>query len=189
MKLASVRTKSPILVVLAIGLCAAAWARPQQNSNSATAASPTVVPRLVSFSGAIKDAAGNPVTGAAEVTFSLYNFQEGGSPLWVETQKLQLDEQGHYTVLLGATQPEGLPLDLFTSGQAQWLGVQPELPGAPDQPRVLLVGMPYALKAADADTLGGLPASAFAMAAAGSSSTSSASGPSAAQGQASDAPG
>src|SRR5215469_2029658 len=181
MKLASVRTKSPILIVLTIGLCAAAWARPQQTSSSATAASPTVVPRLVSFGGAVKDAKGNPVTGAAEVTFSLYTFQEGGSPLWVETQKVQLDEQGHYTVLLGSTQPEGLPLDLFTSGQAQWLGVQPELPGAPEQPRVLLVGMPYALKAADADTLGGLPASAFAMAAAaGSSSSNSAAATSAA---------
>jgi hypothetical protein len=136
-----------------------------------------------------KDAKGTPVTGAADVTFSLYTFQEGGSPLWVETQKLQLDEQGHYTVLLGATQPEGLPLDLFTSGQAQWLGVQPELPGAPEQLRVLLVGMPYALKAADADTLGGLPASAFALAAAaGSSSSSSAAAPSATQTQLSDAP-
>jgi hypothetical protein len=189
MKPAGLRTKSTVLIVLTIGFAAATWARPQQSNSSATAASRTVVPRLVSFSGAIKDGTGNPVTGAAEVTFSLYTFQEGGSPLWVETQKLQLDQQGHYTVLLGSTQPDGLPLDLFASGQAQWLGVQPELPGAPEQPRVLLVGMPYALKAADADTLGGLPASAFAMAAAaGSSSSSSAATASGTQSQASDAP-
>jgi len=44
-------------------------------------------------------------------------LQEGGSPLFVETQNLQVDEQGRYTVLLGATQPDGLPLDLFTSGK------------------------------------------------------------------------
>jgi hypothetical protein len=73
--------------------------------------------------------------------------------------------------LLGATQPNGLPLDLFTNGTAQWLGIQPNLPAAAEQPRVLLVGMPYALKAADSDTLGGLPASAFVQAAVQASST------------------
>jgi hypothetical protein len=50
---------------------------------------------------------------------------------------------------------------LFTRSQARWLGVQPELPGVGELPRVLLVGVPYALKAADADTLGGKPASAY----------------------------
>ncbi|MGO9270576.1 MAG: hypothetical protein ACLQOO_10040 [Terriglobia bacterium] len=67
-------------------------------------------------------------------------------------------------MLLGTTQPEGLPLDLFTSGKALWLGVQPQLPGAVEQPRVLLVAVPYALKASDSDTLGGKPASAYALA-------------------------
>jgi hypothetical protein len=62
-------------------------------------------------------------------------------------------------VLLGATQPEGLPLLLFESAEARWLGVSAgELP---EQPRVLLVSVPYALKASDADTLGGKPASAY----------------------------
>lgn len=155
-------------VLLLTGLAAA---NPQEQSTAAAStASETVVPRLVSFTGTVLDPKGVPVTGPVSLTFSLYALQEGGSPLWVETQKLQLDEQGHYTVLLGATQPSGLPLDLFTSGEAQWLGVQPELAGFGEQPRVLLVGMPYALKAADADTLGGLPPSAFAMAPAGSSS-------------------
>ncbi len=37
--------------------------------------------------------------------------------------------------------------------------------GQVEQPRVLLVAVPYALKAADADTIGGKPASAFVLAA------------------------
>src|ERR1051326_6365470 len=142
-------------------------ALPQDPASTSTTGS--VVPRLVRFDGTVTSAKG-PVT----LTFSMYELEEGGTPLWSETQQVQLDEQGHYTVLLGAAQPEGLPLDLFTSGKARWLGVQPELPGATEQPRVLLVGMPYALKAADADTLGGLPASAFAMAAAGSAASGAA---------------
>ena len=119
------------------------------------------VPRLVTFSGVLKDASEKPVTGTVTLAFSVYEFQEGGSPLWVETQAVQADAQGRYAVLLGATQPDGVPLDLFTTGRARWLGIQPQLPAAGEQPRVLLAGVPYALKAGDADTLGGKPASAY----------------------------
>jgi hypothetical protein len=136
----------------------------------------STVPRLVNFSGVLKDSTGKALTGTVALTLSLYAEQDGGSPLWVETQSVQPDDQGHYSLLLGATQPNGLPLDLFTSGTAQWLGVQPELPGAAEQPGVLLVGMPYALKAVDSDTLGGLPASAFLQAAAASQTSSASAG-------------
>ncbi len=121
----------------------------------------TVVPRLVQFSGSVTDASGKAAAGAVMITFSLYALQDGGAPLWSETQRLALDSRGHYTALLGAASPDGLPLDLFASGAARWLGVAPALPGVGEQTRVLLVGVPYALKAADADTLGGKPASAY----------------------------
>jgi hypothetical protein len=104
----------------------------------------SVVPRLVQFSGEVNEASGKPASGAVAVTFSLYELQAGGSPLWSETQTLTLDHQGRYSVLLGASSTEGLPLDLFTSGAAKWLGVQPQLPGVGEQPRMLLVGVPYA---------------------------------------------
>ena len=177
MKGNSARHRAGSRAAVATLLCAvlASAAPPQdQGTSAAPPASETVVPHLVSFSGTLKDAKGSPVAGSVTMTLSLYSLQEGGSPLWTETQTAQLDNQGHYTVLLGSTQPNGLPLDLFTSGEAQWLGVQPQLPGSPEQPRVLMVGMPYALKAADADTLGGLPASAFAMAAVATDKSNSA---------------
>jgi hypothetical protein len=65
-------------------------------------------------------------------------------------------------VQLGAANPNGLPAGLFSTGEARWLEVQ--MAGEPAQPRVLLASVPYALKAGDATTLGGLPASAFALA-------------------------
>ncbi len=123
--------------------------------------STTPVPRLVRFSGTIKDAAGKPVGGVAGVTFALYKDQEGGAPLWLETQNVQLDANGRYSVMLGSTKSDGIPTELFTSGEARWLGVQPERQA--EQPRVLLLSVPYALKAADAETLGGKPASAYAL--------------------------
>ncbi len=119
-----------------------------------------VVPRLMKFSGALHDGTGKPLSGTVDVTFSLYSTEVGGNPLWFETQSVQADELGRYTALLGAMHTEGLPIDLFSSGEVRWLGIQVGAE-AEQQPRVLLVSVPYALKAGDAETLGGKPASAY----------------------------
>jgi hypothetical protein len=131
----------------------------QQTSSSAQS---VVVPRLVNFSGNATDTQGKTISGVAGATFAIYRDQYEGSPLWLETQNVQADAKGNYTAQLGATKADGLPLDLFTSGEARWLGVT--INGGQEQPRVLLLSVPYALKAADAETVGGLPASAFALA-------------------------
>jgi hypothetical protein len=108
---------------------------------------------------------GKEQIGTVGITFAIYKEPAEGAPLWMETQNVQLDEQGRYTVLLGATKSEGLPVELFAAAEPRWLGVQVNLPREAEQPRVLLVSVPYALKAADAETLGGMPASAFVLAA------------------------
>ena len=128
-----------------------------------THASPTTpVPPLVRYGGALSGIDGKPLTGIVGLTFSLYKDEQGGAPLWWETQNVQLDKTGHYTVMLGSTSHYGLPSDIFSSGEARWIGVQRE--GQAERPRVLLLSVPYALKAADAETLGGLPPSAFVLA-------------------------
>src|SRR5207244_5347499 len=84
--------------------------------------------------------------------------------LWQEVQNLELDTQGRYVTLLGAGSREGLPIEMFASGEPRWLGVRAQLPDEAEQPRILLLSVPYALKAADAETLGGKPLSAFVLA-------------------------
>jgi trimeric autotransporter adhesin len=126
-----------------------------------------VVPRLVNYSGRVLDVDGKPLVGIAGVTFSIYKDQYEGSPLWLETQNVTANSKGNYTIQLGATRPEGLPLELFSSGEARWLGVR--VNGGEEAPRALLLSVPYALKAADAETIGGLPPSAFVLAAPASS--------------------
>src|SRR5579872_1588 len=121
------------------------------------------IPALVNFSGVLTDNTGKPLTNVVGVTFSLYKDQQGGSPLWIETQNVQPDKAGHYSVTLGATTSQGLPGDLFSSGEARWLCVQAQ--GQSEQPRVMLLSVPYAMKAGDAATVGGLPPSAFVLAA------------------------
>ncbi len=117
------------------------------------------VPRLIKFSGTLLDAQDRPIAGPVGVTFALYSQQTGGAALWLETQNVKPDANGVYTVLLGANSENGVPAELFASGEARWLEVQVEREA--EQPRVLLVSVPYALKAKDAETLGGKPASAF----------------------------
>ena len=129
------------------------------SSKTAAASAATDVPRLVKFSGTATDEAGKPITGVVGVTFALYQDQQGGAPLWVETQNVQADASGHYTAMLGASTSNGVPLEIFSSAEAHWVGTQTS--GQQEQARVLLLSVPYALKAVDAETLGGLPASAF----------------------------
>ena len=93
------------------------------------------------------------------LTFSLYQDQDDSVPLWSEIQNVSVDASGGYIVLLGIEHAGGIPFNLFTSGQAKWLGVQAD--NEPEEPRSLLISVPYAIKAADAEMLGGLPPSAY----------------------------
>ena len=122
----------------------------------------SAVPTLVNFNGTTTDTNGKSLGGLLGVTFSLYSVQQGGAPLWVETQNVRADGKGNFTAQLGITKSEGLPIALFASGEARWLGVQVQ--GQAEQSRVLLMSVPYALKALDAETVGGRPASSFVLA-------------------------
>jgi len=123
------------------------------------ASADSVVPGMVKFTGTLNDASGKPLTGTVGVTFSLYAEQTGGAPLWTETQNVQADKSGHYSAMLGSATSHGIPAKAFAAGEARWLGVQPS--GQDEQSRVMLASVPYSLKALDAETLGGRPASSF----------------------------
>lgn len=62
-----------------------------------------VVPTMVKFSGQLKDGNGDPLTGVVGVTFALYAGEQGGAPLWLETQNVRPDQSGHYAVMLGSS--------------------------------------------------------------------------------------
>ena len=132
-----------------------------QSSQSVSSAS---VPRLINISGVFRPANGQPASAVETVTLSIYADSEGGAPLWQETQTIALDGQGRYALLLGATQADGVPAALFGTGEAKWLGTVFERAGEVEGPRVRITSVPYAIRSADADTLGGRPASAYLLA-------------------------
>lgn len=129
------------------------------------------VPRFVKFNGTLSDVLSR--TGFAPVEFTIYADSTGGTPLWQEIQTVHMDSQGRYDVVLGITSVKGIPSDLFTSGDSRWLSVRLLEPGSTEPPRILLVSVPYAVEASNAETLGGLPASAFVKVAPSTSTTSS----------------
>jgi hypothetical protein len=130
------------------------------------------MPSLIRIEGALSGAS----AGVHGLTLALYGQQSGGAPLWLEVQNVTVNAQGRYGVYLGAAHPGGVPAELFASKEARWLGVRLDNEQE-ERPRILLVSVPYAMKAGDADTLGGLPASAFLSAAASATGVQSSASP------------
>ena len=120
------------------------------------------VPRLITITGVYRPADGKPAANTETVTLSIYADEQGGAPLFQETQQVTLDDRGRYSVVLGAAHADGIPPSVFSSGQ--WLGTVFERPGEVEAPRVRLTSVPYAMRAAEADTLGGHPASDYVLA-------------------------
>ena len=125
------------------------WAQTSASDSASTT-------RLVPVSGVLTDAKGSPVTGPVMVTLGLYDAQEQGTLLWTETQQVQADARGRYSAYLGVL--GAVPPEVFRGEQARWLGVEV---GGRELPRTMLVAVPYAIHAADAEALGGQPASSF----------------------------
>ena len=94
----------------------------QSELSPTSAAAAAEVPRLIKFSGTLLDDQSRPMAGPVGVTFALYAQQSGGAALWMETHNVKPDENGNYTILLGTNSTEGVPAELFVSGEAALAG-------------------------------------------------------------------
>jgi hypothetical protein len=121
-------------------------------TSEASKVSSTVIPQQVRYMGAFANRTGDTV----EATFRIYATAEGGEALWTETQQVAVKADGSYSVLLGAASESGLPQGVFAGGQARWLGVS--IDSAEALPRTALSSVAYAMKAGDAETVGGVAA-------------------------------
>lgn len=134
-------TKSFFASGLFLALAAVAFPQTPGTALAPLAASAsTPVPPLVRYAGVAFNESGKPLGPAVPVTFLIFKDEQGGEPLWMETQTLALDAAGRYAAELGATSQNGLPLELFASGEARWLEVQ--IAGQAPKPRSLLASAP-----------------------------------------------
>jgi hypothetical protein len=125
---------------------------------------PSQVPSLIRFNGTLRDASVDQSAPTAELVFTIYADQSGSTPLWQEQQTVALDANRRYTILLGSASEGGVPRSIFATNDGRWLGIRAV--DSSDEEKVLLVSVPYAFKAQDADTVGGRSADSFVSAAA-----------------------
>jgi hypothetical protein len=162
-RLTSLRVLSRVLLLSAAAMGAGMAANAQvaitTKPTPIAASAPTAVPTLIPYSGLAIGRQGEPLPGDTAITFLIFKEEQGGEPVWMETQTVAVDGSGHYQVQLGAGSPGGMPTTTFASGEGRWLEVQ--IAGQQAKPRVLLASVPYAMKSAEAETLGGLTAQSF----------------------------
>ena len=75
-------------VSLFVLMCLASWTGVAQQSATVPAAATAsgAVPRLINYSRVLKDENGKALSGVSGVTFLLYKDEQGGAPVWMETQ-------------------------------------------------------------------------------------------------------
>lgn len=155
--LRSALAASLIWIPLGLGVSAhsSAQTTAQEAAQGTELTAPIVVPQQVRYAGKMADRTGATV----EAEFRIYAAQEGGEPLWTETQQVTVGQDGSYSVLLGSASHSGLPQNMFAGGAARWLGVSVER--GEELERVPLSSVPYAMKSADAESLAGHAATDF----------------------------
>ncbi|MBL7976446.1 MAG: hypothetical protein JNJ85_16120, partial [Candidatus Kapabacteria bacterium] len=100
-------------------------------------------PRVLSYQGVLTNTLQEPVTnGNYTLTFTLYDKESGGTPLWTETQSVTTSF-GVFDTRLGITTPLTLPFDT-----QYYLGITIQ-GGSELAPRVALSAAPYALRSSE----------------------------------------
>lgn len=102
------------------------------------------VPRHISYQGILTDG-GKPLAGTHTITVQLYDSPLAQKPLWTEEHSTVIND-GLFNLTLGVTTPLLLPFD-----RAYFIGVS--IDGKPEMSRVPLAAAPYALQAAEAQSL------------------------------------
>jgi hypothetical protein len=120
---------------------------------------PIQIPEMINYQGYLTDDEGNPINGNLEMTFSVYEFDTGSSPLWTETHSSVTVTDGLFNVLLGSINPINAS---HLTGRNSYLGIKvgsdPEM-----TPRQQIVSVAYAHRCHIADTLDAWDSSAFVM--------------------------
>jgi hypothetical protein len=107
------------------------------------------VPHLMNYQGVLTDAGGSPVDSTHDLTFKIYADSAWAAPaLWTEDHTGVDVDNGVFNVILGTLTP--LPEGLFADGE-RWIGLTVDS-DTEMTPRMRITSVPWALRAAAADT-------------------------------------
>jgi len=98
---------------------------------------------VLTYSGYLQDASGEPVTTATTITFRFYPGAAGGTAVWEDAVTVAPSSDGWFSAVLGGS--VGNPLDAADFGQPLWLGLQVATDAQEMSPRTRIGTAPYAL--------------------------------------------
>ncbi len=121
---------------------------------SAVALAQGTVPDRITFNGRLTDTAGQPVSGTHALVFSLFDVATGGTALWTETYaSTAFTTDGLAFVELGTNSPLTTAI---LDGRKLYLEISVDATAM--SPRVGVVSVPYAIRATEANRVGGFTA-------------------------------
>jgi len=98
------------------------------------------IPQMIDFQGRLSNASGDPLTGAYQFVFKIYDGETGGTALWSETQDNVQITNGVYNVKIGTV--TAIPIGVFENSNInRWLQII--IGGETMSPRVRLISVPY----------------------------------------------
>lgn len=103
--------------------------------------SSVVKPHVIRYDGVLNR---QPSSAGIAMVFSIYSG-DAVNPFWQEIQIVHPDQNGRYTVFLGALSSSGLPSAVLAATESQWLGARVE--GEDQEQRTLLARTFYDGKA------------------------------------------
>ena len=114
------------------------------------------VPQSINYQGFLADDSGVPIDATHNITFRIYTASSGGSAVYTSSQSVAIVD-GRFDTELGSS--PNFPANLF-DGTQLFLGLEIDADGEMS-PRQLLSSTPFAYKAEDADTVGGVSAASL----------------------------
>ncbi|MEC9072009.1 MAG: hypothetical protein VX938_06500, partial [Myxococcota bacterium] len=117
------------------------------------------VPNQIPYRGSLTTEDGSPVNTQVTLEVALYVDATGGAPVWGPVVYPDVPVQdGDLSLILGVPPGEPVAPEVF-AGDALWLDFVVD--GQPLEPRQQILSVPFALKASDAEQLGGVAAEEF----------------------------
>ena len=109
------------------------------------------VPPMINYQGKLRQPDGTAVVDSTyDVQFSIYDVSTGGTPLWSETQSIQVNG-GKFATLIGSA--INLPANIFDSQNRYFsIGIKDGSNYVELSPRQQIASVAFAFKAAAADT-------------------------------------
>jgi len=108
------------------------------------------IPSTINYQGKLTDAGGVAIDGTRQIKFTIFDAVSGGSALWTETHPAVDVAKGLFDVRLGTVTAFPSTLDF---SEQYWIAV--EVDGEVLSPRQALSSVPYAFRAAIADSVVG----------------------------------